>query len=139
VRAFEAAGISDSIALDTKQVQDFVAFDESCDLVIAHPPWAKWRAFLRHSFALATNEVVFLAFLTHLVGTRARLRNMREAGFGVREVCLVETPPTSAGSPQCGLVLAAVHYKKGWAGDVAWGWPPRMVGHGQAGQAQGPG
>ena len=63
--------------------------------------------------ALADN-IVFLATLTHFV-TRARLRDLADAGFGMREAVLFNNPPRPW--PGGGFQLCAMHLQRGYQGD----------------------
>ncbi len=61
-----------------------------------------------------SENVVFLLTINH-VWTKARLRDIREAGFGIREIVFVDTP---ASFPQSGFQLGAVHVARGWEGAI---------------------
>ena len=89
--------------------RDFLSSREPADWIISNPPWSKFRAFLRHAMALAPN-VVFLATITHFV-TKARLREIDAAGFGVTCFMLVEQPPRPW--PGSGFQLAAALMQRG--------------------------
>jgi hypothetical protein len=82
---------------------DFFQHTEKVDWIITNPPWSKFRAFLKHSMSLADN-IVFLVTLNHFQ-TKARLRDMKEAGFWFTDVLLLDTPKEF---PQSGFQLAAV-------------------------------
>jgi hypothetical protein len=43
--------------------------------------------------------------------TRARLRDLKAAGFGLREIVLLDLPPSF---PPMGFQLGAVHLSRGW-------------------------
>ena len=89
--------------------RDFLTYSEPVDWIISNPPWSKFRAFLRHAMTLAPN-VVFLATITHFV-TKARLREIHEAGFGIGGFVLVDHPPPPW--PVSGFQLAAVRVQRG--------------------------
>lgn len=91
---------------------DFLAVEGKWDWIVTNPPWSQFRAFLRKSMEVADN-VVFLSLLNAWF-MRARVRDMRSAGFGLVEVLMVETPPKPW--PQTGFQLAAVHAKRGHKG-----------------------
>lgn len=78
------------------------------------PPWLKLRAFLRHGMDKAEN-VVFLC-LVNAFFMKARMRDMEEAGFGMKEILFVPTPPKPW--PQTGFALGAVHIQRGYTGPV---------------------
>lgn len=92
---------------------DFFSYDKKCDWIISNPPYSIFRNFLLHSMDLADN-IVFLISVNH-VWTKARVRDVRERGFGLREIYCFETPPQF---PPSGFQFGAVHFKKGWTGDV---------------------
>ena len=84
------------------------------DWVVTNPPWSKLRAFLRHGMDKAEN-VVFLC-LVNAFFMKARMRDMEEAGFGMKEILFVPTPPKPW--PQTGFALGAVHIQRGYTGPV---------------------
>src|SRR3546814_6513102 len=57
-------------------------------IFITNPPWSKFKEFLIHSMHLSEN-IVFLAPINHFI-TKARLRLINEANFGIREFLLVD-------------------------------------------------
>ena len=85
------------------------------DWVITNPPWSQFRRFLGRSMALSDN-VVFLAPVNHF-WLKARMRDIREAGFGFKEILLVDTPAKPW--PQSGFQLGAVHLQRGHTGAIA--------------------
>ena len=88
---------------------DFFRYDRSVDWIITNPPWSQFLPFLRHAMTIAPN-IVFLATITHFV-TKARLRAIDAAGFGIPQVMLVEQPPKPW--PGSGFQLAAVLVQRG--------------------------
>ena len=82
------------------------------DWIITNPPWSKFRDFLKKSMEVSDN-VVFLALLNAWF-MKARVRDMSQAGFGVVEVLMIDTPAKPW--PQTGFQLAAVHIKRGHTG-----------------------
>jgi len=80
------------------------------DWIITNPPWSKMRRFLSEAF-IRGNNVVYLATLTHFI-TRARLNDIANAGFGLKEALCVPEP--SPPWPPSGFQLAAVHLQRGW-------------------------
>ncbi len=93
--------------------RDFLQWNQPVDWIITNPPWSKIRAFLSHAMTVSTN-VVFLLTVNH-VWTKARIRDIQHAGFGIKEIVLVEMPPSF---PQSGFQLGAVHVAKGWSGSI---------------------
>lgn len=98
---------------EIKRGRDFFQWHGRADWVITNPPWSQIRAFLRHSLEVADN-VAFLMTVNH-AWTRARVRDVREAGFGLRRIILVETPRAF---PPSGFQLGMIHYSRAYAGTV---------------------
>lgn len=88
--------------------------DKKYDWIITNPPWSQVRPFLRHAMTLA-NNIVFLITVNH-AWTRARVRDVREGGFGIHEILLVDTPPNPW--PQSGFQLGAIHWQRGYKGPI---------------------
>lgn len=82
--------------------------------VITNPPWSQLRAFLRKSMEVSDN-IVFLC-LVNAFFMKARQRDMQEAGFGMKEILFVPTPPKPW--PQTGFSLGAVHIERGYKDDL---------------------
>mgnify|MGYP003337002031 CR=1 FL=1 len=91
--------------------RDFFEYDSKCDWIMTNPPWSMMRQFLIHGIELAQN-IVYLTSINHYT-TKARLRDMYERGFGIREFYCFDTPKSF---PQSGFQLAAVHTQRGWDG-----------------------
>lgn len=98
---------------EIKESINFFDHWQKVDWIITNPPWSQIRAFLWHSMCLAEN-VVFLMTINHAF-TKARVRDVKEAGFGIKELCLLEMPKEF---PQSGFQLGCVHYQRGWKGDI---------------------
>lgn len=98
---------------EIKLGRDFFAWREPVDWILTNPPWSQIRPFLRHAMIVADN-VVFLLTINHL-WTKARLSDIRAAGFGIREIFLVEMPREF---PQSGFQLGAVHLQRRWRGRI---------------------
>jgi hypothetical protein len=99
---------------EIKAGRDFFAWDKRVDWIVTNPPWSQIRRFLQHAMTHA-DHVVFLLTVNH-VWTKARLRDIRTAGFGLRQIVLVDMP---SGFPQSGFQLGAVHVARGWTGPIA--------------------
>jgi hypothetical protein len=95
---------SDTDWCEIKRGRDFFKWTERVDWIITNPPWSQIRRFLQHSMEMA-DHVVFLMTINHL-WTRARLRDIHQAGFSIREICTVATPEEF---PQLGFQLGVVH------------------------------
>ena len=91
--------------------RDFLDWHEPVDWVMSNPPWSRLRDFSRHAMRIAPN-IVWLVPLTNLT-TRARLSDLDEAGFGIAELVLIDTPKDW---PQSGFQLVAAWLRKGHSG-----------------------
>ena len=89
--------------------RDFLKWTERVDWVVTNPPWSQFRAFLNHSMQVSDN-VVFLS-LVNAFFMRARLDDMRRAGFGIVEILMLPTPVKPW--PQTGFQLGATHIRLG--------------------------
>ena len=72
------------------------------------------QKFLAHGMQIADN-IVYLTTINHYT-TKRRIRDMRAAGFALKEIYNVPTPKNPW--PQLGFQLAAVHTQRGWEGDI---------------------
>lgn len=93
--------------------RDFFDWNDPVDWIITNPPWSQIRQFLLHGMQVSSN-IVFLMTVNH-AWTKARLRDVRDLGFGIREIAICDTPKEF---PASGFQLGAVHYQHGWAGDI---------------------
>ena len=87
--------------------RDFYDWNEPVDYIFTNPPWSQMRKFLKHSYEVADN--VYVLITVNHIFTKARLREMKEAGFGIREICLVDTPKNF---PQSGFQLGMIWISK---------------------------
>lgn len=88
--------------------RDFFDYTGRVDWIVTNPPWSKIRDFLRHSYILADN-IVFLMTVNHIY-TKARIRDMQESGFYIKDILLLDMPKEF---PQSGFQLGAVYLKRG--------------------------
>lgn len=93
--------------------KDFFDCDDKFDWIVTNPPYSIMRKFLQHSMKLSDN-IVFLAPLNHFMLT-ARLRDIRESGFAIKEMLLIDYPDNF---PKMGFALGVIHLQKGYVGDV---------------------
>lgn len=98
---------------EIKEGRDFYQWNEPVDWIVTNPPWSQVRNFWRHAMTVA-DEIVFLITINHL-WTKARLRDIKGEGFGIREICLVEMPEEF---PQSGFQLGAIRISRGWKGEI---------------------
>lgn len=92
---------------------DFMDWTARVQWAVTNPPWSKFRDFLGRAMDVADN-VVFLVTVNH-AWTKARIRDVHQAGFGMKEILLVDMPKSF---PQSGFQLGAVHWQRGWTGDI---------------------
>lgn len=93
--------------------KDFFDYKDKVDYIFTNPPWSKIRKFLIHSMELADN-IYFLCTVNHL-WTKARVRDIEEHGFGIKEICIFNTP---SDFPQSGFQVGMIHLKKGYQGSI---------------------
>lgn len=98
--------------------KDFLASEGHWDWVVTNPPWSQLRVFLNKSMQHSDN-VVFLC-LVNAFFMKARQRDMKEHGFGMKEILFVDTPLPPW--PQTGFSLGAVHIERGYEGQVKHTW-----------------
>lgn len=98
---------------ELSQGRDFLSYDNKVDWIITNPPWSKMREFLSHGMQIADN-IVYLTSINHYT-TKRRIRDMKEAGFAIKEFFCIDTPKCF---PQSGFQLAAVHTKRDYTGDI---------------------
>lgn len=98
--------------------RDFMNYDKKADWIITNPPWSKMRDFLVKGMRVADN-VVYLTTINHYT-TKRRMRDIRELGFGVKEIFCVPTPPKPW--PALGFQLAAIHLQKNYKGAIEVTW-----------------
>lgn len=113
MRAFHRNGFTNTQELELSRGQDFFKFHGKADWIITNPPWSKCRDFLRHSYEVADNVVVLIS-MNHVIGQKARWRDMVDFEFGVKEVFMVPEPLDPW--PGQGFQLAAHHLQRGWTG-----------------------
>lgn len=98
---------------EISQGRDFFDYRARADSIITNPPWSLFRQFLVHSMELA-NDIYFLVSID-LVFTKDCIRDVRNGGFGIKEIYLVDAP---SNFPQSGFQIGVVHFKKGFTCDV---------------------
>jgi hypothetical protein len=98
---------------EIKEGKDFMSVKGHYDWIVTNPPYSKYRDFLNKSMAVADN-IVFLQ-LINATFYKARLRDMRQAGFGIKEIWCIDTPKEF---PQFGFQMGCVHYKWNWIGPI---------------------
>lgn len=85
--------------------------DKKYDWLISNFPWSDIRTFLAHSMKVSNNIVTVLT-INHIF-TKARMRDITEHGFGIKEIMLIDYPKEW---PPSGFQLGVVHLKKKYKG-----------------------
>ena len=93
--------------------KNFFDFNDKVDWIITNPPWSQIRKFLQHSLEISKN-VCFLFTINHL-WTKARIRDIKEAGFGIKEIVIFDTPDNF---PPLGFQVGMVHLQAKYSGDI---------------------
>jgi len=93
--------------------KDFFDYNEKVDWIITNPPWSQIRKFLQHSMKVS-NNVCFLFTINHL-WTKARIRDIKESGFGIKEIVIFNTPDNF---PQSGFQVGMVHLQSKYVGNI---------------------
>ena len=93
--------------------KDFFNFEKKVNWIITNPPYSIFRKFTNHSMEIA-DEIVFLITINH-IWLKARLRDIDEKGFGIKEILLIDTPKTF---PQSGFQFGIIHLSKNYIGDI---------------------
>lgn len=102
---------------EIEEGKDFYNYKEKVDWIITNPPWSHYRTFAKHAYTLADN-VGFLITNNHDMGLKARMRDMEDAGFGIKEIILVDTPPADSPWPSSGFQLGVCWKQRGYSGDI---------------------
>jgi len=97
--------------------KDFLTQQGHWDWIITNPPYSQYRLFLNKSMELADN-IVYLQ-LINATFFKARLRDLKNNGFGIKEIWCIETPKEF---PQFGFQMGCVHYRRNWTGDIKFTW-----------------
>jgi hypothetical protein len=97
---------------------DFFHFHEQVDWIITNPPWSKMRKFIQHAMTLAPN-IAFVGTVQQFT-LKARLADMRAAGFGLRLLAFAEPPlpwPRSGFQPAVGHLQRGASFPFEWLPD----------------------
>ncbi len=94
--------------------RDFFGYTRKVDWIITNPPYSDFKAFLFHALDIADN-IVFLCPINHF-GTKRRLRQIGNEGFGFKRVVLTPQPREW---PASGFQIGATHLQRGWNGPCA--------------------
>jgi hypothetical protein len=91
----------------------FEWWSQPVNWVITNPPWSQFARFLRKAMQIA-DDVAFLATVNHW-WTKRRVRDVRDAGFGYKQLLLCDWPPEWSSS---GFQLGMMHVQRGYRGPL---------------------
>lgn len=116
----EAEGVVIKEWCELSEGRDFLTWEgltasSHFDWCMSNPPWSRVRDFNYRAMGVADN-IVWLCLVNALFMT-ARLRDMDDMGFGIKEICRVPQPHKKEW-PQCGFQLGACHIQKGYTGPI---------------------
>ena len=103
----------DTLWCEIKKGKDFYDFKGKVDWIVTNPPWSKVRKFLIKSMIVSDN-IVFLTTIVHL-WMKARLKDIKDNGFGIKEIVIMDTPKSF---PQSGFQLGVFHLQRGYSGVI---------------------
>ncbi len=113
---FRAMG-QDTLWYEIDKGKDFlspqVLEELKCDWIITNPPYSLFRKFLNQSMRVS-NNVVFLQ-LINAVFFKARLRDIKDNNFGIKEIWCFEEPKNF---PKFGFQTGCVWYQRGYKGGI---------------------
>ena len=92
---------------------DFLEIKGKWDWIITNPPYSKYRDFFNKAMEVSDN-IVFLQ-LINAIWYKARLRDLKEKNFGIREIWMIDTPKEF---PQFGFQLGCIHFKRDYKGKI---------------------
>lgn len=96
--------------------KDFFEYSiENIDWAITNPPFSKIRKFLQHCYKLKVKNIVFLCPINHIIGLKARLKDMKDYNYKIKEIICIDTPKEF---PQSGFQWGIIHIKKRYNGNI---------------------
>lgn len=105
-RAMRKFGVAEVVEYEIDNGKDFLLASENerFDWSMSNWPWSIFRKFLQKNMRVA-NNIVTLTTNNHIFAMKARRRDIKEAGFYIREELLMNTPKEF---PQSGFQLSAI-------------------------------
>ncbi len=109
VRAAKKFGLENITTCEIDEGYDFLEMREppeggKFNWSISNWPWSIFRKFLQKNMRVADN-IVTLTTNNHIFAMKARRRDIKEAGFYIREELLMDTPKEF---PQSGFQISAI-------------------------------
>ena len=92
---------------------DFMDYSGKVDWIITNPPYSKMRIFMQKAMDVSDN-IVFLTSINHL-WLKARLRDVFDKGFGIKEIIIFDTP---LNFPQSGFQMGCFYLKRDYIGNI---------------------
>lgn len=99
---------------EIKEGKDFYECNDSYDWIMSNPPYSVFSDFLRHSFKIADN-ICYLIPANKIFNSHKMMKEIADYG-GVKEM-LVIAPGSKLKFP-IGFCIAAVHFQRGYTGDM---------------------
>lgn len=99
--------------------KDYFEYNKQVDWEITNPPFSLIRQGLTHSTTLGHKNIVWVAPISNVLGLKARMNILRNNGYAIKEVIMIERPETF---PQSGFQIAVIHIAKGYNGDMKLSW-----------------
>ena len=103
----------DSEWCEIKENRNFFDYNNKVNWIITNPPWSLFGEFLKHSLEIS-NHIVFIAAF-HYIGTKKRLKMLKDLQFWIKDILLVETPISWGG---WGFQLVCFHFEKFYSGNT---------------------
>jgi len=95
--------------------KDFFNCDKTYDWIITNPPFSQIRKFLQHCYKLKTKNIVFLCPTNHIIWLKARLTDMFNSRYSIKEIILIDTPNEF---PQSGFQWSINYIKLNYHWDI---------------------
>jgi len=101
---------------EVRKGKDFFDYEKFHDWIITNPPYSTFAQFLEGSLYTANEIVLGPIKADQIFSSKKRLRVIKEEGFGIREIVLMDTPPKPW--PQTGFQYCAVWLSRNYFGPI---------------------
>lgn len=95
--------------------KNFFDCNKYYDWAITNPPFSQIRNFLKHLYKLKVKNIVFLCPTNHIIGLKARIKDMQDNGYQIKEIILINTPVEF---PQSGFQWSINYIQKDYKGKI---------------------
>lgn len=99
--------------------RDYFQYNNQVDWEVTNPPFSLIRQGLTHSTNLGHKNILWVVPISNILGLKARMNIIKNAGYGIKEIVCIERPHTF---PQSGFQIAVIHIKKSYIGDTKLSW-----------------